>query len=493
MSDEQKPDPPGKRGRKTKLPPGAQAQDFYSILSQDKYMFVPTRRLWNRDAVVHALGSDTVQMIDSKRACHELTWAPGLPMIVQNRVILNGAWREHPGANTFNAYCPPDPIKGDPAKVKPWLDLGQFIFGDQVNHLIAWLAHRVQRPHVKINHCIVLGSLAHGIGKDTWLLGAQRGVGAWNWGSVPARAAFTQATANNTFLRSVILQISEAHDLGDKRFPFYDTTKDWMAAPPPTLNVQDKWILQHPIFNSVGVIITTNHLTDGLYLPWEDRRHYVAWSQRTALDFPADYWNRFWDWYENKGGLENVAAYLASYDLDLDGFDPKAPPPKTEAWHAIVAANREPAESDLRGVLADMTDDSFLDGPGGNKLPEAITLDTLRRWCAGVMDGDIEGDEDACKDLWSDLSDRKQRRRTAHRLERAGYSIANNPGGKGSDGLWRFAGKRCAIYVRSDITGRARYRAVRELMKREECRARLAQQREAKKAAAKVQAAGATQ
>ena len=40
------------------------------------------------------------------------------------------------------------------------------------------------------------------------------------------------------------------------------------------------------MFNCLGLIITTNHKTDGIYLPADDRRHYVAWSLRTKEDFP---------------------------------------------------------------------------------------------------------------------------------------------------------------------------------------------------------------
>jgi hypothetical protein len=34
------------------------------------------------------------------------------------------------------------------------------------------------------------------------------------------------------------------------------------------------------VFNCLGFIITTNYKTDGIYLPADDRRHYVAWSHR---------------------------------------------------------------------------------------------------------------------------------------------------------------------------------------------------------------------
>jgi hypothetical protein len=33
--------------------------------------------------------------------------------------------------------------------------------------------------------------------------------------------------------------------------------------------------------NVCNVVITTNHKLDGLYLPENDRRHFMAWSERT--------------------------------------------------------------------------------------------------------------------------------------------------------------------------------------------------------------------
>ena len=79
------------------------------------------------------------------------------------------------------------------------------------------------------------------------------------------------------------------------------------------------------MFNVLGSIITTNHKTDGLYLPPDDRRHYVAWSNHTKEDFAQTYWDELWNWYE-AGGFEHVAAYLT--ELDISSFNPKAPPPE---------------------------------------------------------------------------------------------------------------------------------------------------------------------
>ena len=68
--------------------------------------------------------------------------------------------------------------------------------------------------------------------------------------------------------------------------------------------------------NVVGVIITTNHKSNGIFLPPDDRRHYVAWSNFDKSQFDKAYWNKLWQWYE-AGGLEIVGRYLMNYDLGL--------------------------------------------------------------------------------------------------------------------------------------------------------------------------------
>jgi hypothetical protein len=114
------------------------------------------------------------------------------------------------------------------------------------------------------------------------------------------------------------------------------------------LRVDEKNLREHSIFNCVGVILTTNYKSNGIYLPPEDRRHFVAWSDCTPEDFAEGYWNRLWRWYDD-GGDRHVAAYLA--ELDISTFDLKAPPPKTEAFWAIVDANRAPEDAELADVL----------------------------------------------------------------------------------------------------------------------------------------------
>jgi hypothetical protein len=195
------------------------------------------------------------------------------------------------------------------------------------------------------NHAIVLGG-SQGIGKDTLLEPVKQAIGPWNFVEASPQQMLGRF---NGFLKSVILRVSEARDLGDvDRFKFYDHLKAYTAAPPDVLRVDEKHLREHSVLNVCGVIITTNHKTDGIYLPADDRRHFVAWSDLAKEDFTPAYWDDLWGWYA-AGGNCHVAAYLAG--LDLSAFNAKAPPPKTAAFWEIVDANRALEDAEIADTI----------------------------------------------------------------------------------------------------------------------------------------------
>jgi hypothetical protein len=115
-------------------------------------------------------------------------------------------------------------------------------------------------------------------------------------------------------------------------------------------------------FRCVDLAVTTNYKSDGIYLPSDDRRHFVAWSNLTKEDFTEGYWNDLWKWY-GKGGIEAVVDHLSKFDLSK--FDAKAPPPKTPAFWDIVDANRAPEDAELADALDAMS------------RPSATTVDRI--------------------------------------------------------------------------------------------------------------------
>ncbi|HUP25418.1 MAG TPA: hypothetical protein VNB06_21075, partial [Thermoanaerobaculia bacterium] len=200
--------------------------------------------------------------------------------------------------------------------------------------------------------------------------------------------------------------------------------------------VDEKHLREYPVPNVCGVIITSNHFLDGLFLPPDDRRHYVAWSERTKDDFEADYWTSLWRWYED-GGIANVAAFLLEYDLT--GFDAKAPPPKTAAFFDIVMAN-EPGEStDLRDAL-DAVDN-----------PAAVILDDLK----------AQAQSEAFH-RW--IQDPRTARQMPHRMSEVGYVPVRNDAAK--DGKWRCGDSRRVIYAQQDLTPRDRLAAAQARARR---------------------------
>jgi hypothetical protein len=298
---------------------------------------------------------------------------------------------------------------------------------------VTWFAHRVQRPGQKVNHALVLGG-AQGIGKDTILEPLKLGVGAWNCHEISPAQMLGRF---NGWAKSVIVRVSEARDLGDTdRFAFYDHSKAYIAAPPDVIRVDEKNLREHYVVNVMGVIITTNHKTDGIYLPDDDRRHFVAWSDCQKETFAEDYWRRLWAWYDG-GGQANVVSYLRG--LDIADFDPKAPPPKTAAFFAIVAAGQAPEDSELRDVV------DYI----GN--PDALTLEMLISGARAL----------GMNDLAEELTDRKGRRRIPHKLDRAGYVPVRNP--DANDGFWKTSGRRQAVYGRKTATVSDQIRAARSL------------------------------
>ena len=287
----------------------------------------------------------------------------------------------------------------------------------------------MQRPQEKTNHAIVLGGL-QGIGKDTLLEPVKAAVGPWNFIEISPTHLLGRF---NGFVKSVILRVSEARDLGDHdRFTLYDHLKTYTAAPPDVLRVDEKNVKEYSVWNTCGVVITTNHRTDSLYLPADDRRHYVAWSDLTKEDFTAMYWTDLWRWYQEEG-TRHVAAYLTAYDLS--GFDAKAPPPKTAAFWDIVDAGRAPEDAELADAL-DRLD-----------TPQAVTLDEI----AGPYPSEFSA--------W--LKDRKNARQIPHRLEAVGYVAVRNPSAK--DGLWRLEGRRQVVYARHDLSLRDRLEAAKNM------------------------------
>jgi hypothetical protein len=376
------------------------------------------------------------EWLAKNRSVEAMTWAPGEPEFIRGKLAVDGGWVEKDSATSLNLYRPPPDLElGDPTRATRWVEHWRAIYPDNADHIIAWLACRVQHPKEKINHALVLGG-APKIGKDTLLEAVVRTVGEWNFQNIKLNHL---AGKNNSFLKALIVRLNEARDVGEQgtvdRYRLYDHMKDLLAAPPNTIRVNEKYINEYFILNRSAMVITTNY-RDALYLPSDDRRHYVAFSERRGEEFPAAFWNEFWGWYED-GGFAHVAALL--YQHDLSGFDPKAEPPKTDAFRYMVSADLTSEYSDIADTI-----DRLKDADG--QRPDALTIAELI-----VVAPELK---------W--LRTLKMRRVMRRRLEDNGYAIVVNPDAK-TDNMWAIDGKRQAIYARAALNQTQRLIAARKL------------------------------
>jgi hypothetical protein len=411
--------------------------DFVSYLPSHSYLFLPTMQLWPAGSVDACVPWRLVDekrirpstVLDQDRPAHSMTWSPGDDTLIHGRVAIEGGWEQDPAATTINTYKPPIRREGVARKARRWVRHLELIYPQEHEHIADWLAFKVQRPGVKVNHALVLAG-SPGIGKDTILDPVRYAVGVANYKVVGPKALTGDF---NPHVKSVVLHVSEARDLGPTdRFALYESNKDLIAAPPATIRVNEKNLREHYVFNVLGVIFTTNHAVDGLYLPPDDRRHYVASSPVSKEQFAEDYWLEFWRWYA-QGGTWHVVAWLR--ERDVSGFDPGAPPKRTDAWRTMVQGGASSEDLDLQAAVEAM------------KHPAALTLEMLRAKANG--------------ELLEFLQSRDTRKAVKHRLAAIGYYPFSNPDSK--SGLWKLGGEYAQVYARNDVSRNDAFKAIDEI------------------------------
>jgi hypothetical protein len=170
---------------------------------------------------------------------------------------------------------------------------------------------------VKINHALVIAG-APRIGKDTLFEPLRLGVGAANFAETSPHTIMKAEW--NGYLCSVVLRVSEARDMGEvNRYALYEKMKTILAAPPPMHWIQTKYIPNYYAPNVTNTIITTNYGHDGLYLPPDDGRHYVADTEVRREDFPEGFFDDYWALSRRSGERGCLSARLRSVAVQPEG------------------------------------------------------------------------------------------------------------------------------------------------------------------------------
>ena len=134
---------------------GVSLDDFYAYMPMHCYIYAPSREMWPASSVNARIppipgpggkGVAASAWLDQHKSVEQMTWSPGLPMLVRDRLISEGGWIERSGVSCFNLYRAPTIEPGNAVDAGPWLEHVRKVFGTDAEHITAWLAHRVQHP-----------------------------------------------------------------------------------------------------------------------------------------------------------------------------------------------------------------------------------------------------------------------------------------------------------------------------------------------------------
>lgn len=257
---------------------------------------------------------------------------------------------EEDGVTYGNMYVPSGD-KGQPGAVTKWMDHFEKIgWGQYKNHILDWMAYTVQHPENKINHCLLLGG-GEGIGKDFLLYPLVRAMGR---NANVINGTDLTGQFNEYLMGTKYLHINET-ELGDHKEATMISSrlKPLAAAPPETLQINDKGVSRVSIRNIVNCSMTTNNLlpfkTEGV-----SRRFFAVWSHIKIRDSNyelkpewREYWRDRWEWMK-----ENYKACVYHLETrDVSQFNPYEAPPMTEFLQDIIQRSKPVAEQTIDALM----------------------------------------------------------------------------------------------------------------------------------------------
>jgi putative DNA primase/helicase len=346
------------------------------------FIYRPTRTQWIAsavDVVCSPVNEDgklvrASAYIQKHSHATSLTCDPALEEdFVKGWDCRDGERIECPGAALFNTYRKPTIELGDATQAGKFLFHCQKLFnksGD-CDRFLDFMAHRVQCPWEKPRFALLIAG-GQGVGKDTAIDFCCPAIGAWNVAPIDPGAL---DTAYNAYAAATLIRISETSNLHEmSKWALNERTKVLIAGNPDHTTINPKYGVQYTVKMYCGVVLTTNNLASGIYIPPDDRRYDVidcATFVEMGLEDETERRTYFEDLYEwfYKGGDRHIAAFL--HARDLSGFSPNS--------QRKTAAHRDVAQANLASDywLLDILDTYSIANGAGHTWPPWVRTDWI--------------------------------------------------------------------------------------------------------------------
>lgn len=254
-----------------------------------------------------------------------------------------------------------EPVEGD---ISVWWGLFCHLFPEETsrNNILDWMAHILQKPHIKINYALLIGGRTR-IGKDSVFQPLIQGVGIKNVNNI--KAEMLDEKYDDHFIGVKLAVLQEIHREGFRDAQAIENKlKVYLADPPYELVLRRLGATHVTQRNLIQILAFTNY-KDAIHVGSEGERYLCEWTDAKKLH-PSIY-KALYDWYEKENGGAKVIHFLLN--RDISHFEPKSDAPATRWRTEMISSGRSDLDYQVEDVLDRVRQQNELaDKTGGHKV-----------------------------------------------------------------------------------------------------------------------------
>lgn len=277
------------------------------------------------------------------------------------------------GRDGLNMYLPPN-IVHYPGDVSIFLQHMEKILPDANDRKIYldYMAHAIKFPGFKIQYAPMLQS-AEGIGKSAFFEIIAHATGRMYVYRPRAPELVSSGSKFNAWMRGKLAIMVDEIKI-DERRELIEILKPMITD--SEIEVQSKGVDQEMEDNLANWFFFSNY-KDAIPINKNGRRYSIFYSvlqsEQDILNAGMDkaYFDRFWSWLREDGGLEKLADWFFNYPIELGGLPVRAP--KTSSYAEALKISRSPVEV----VIEDAIDDNAT-GFRGNFVSVQAALNRIK-------------------------------------------------------------------------------------------------------------------
>ena len=265
----------------------------------------------------------------NRRSVDAVTWAPGRDVVTrcpEGKVAIN-TWR----------------TRSDKSPSDCWVEQSElftkhicFLFGDDSERFLDWLAHIIQRPGELPSFGFIHIAKSHGLGRN-WVAGVLARVLAGNVAASFDLVGMLNSGFNGRLSQCLLAIVDEICEGGTSEWRHSNAIRQIVTA--DRRHINPKYGRQHVEYNCCRWLLLSNH-TGALPLDDKDRRFFVVASDGEPRDL--NYYKKLYGAMESPSFIASVRQFLKV--RDISAFNPGERPPMNNAKLALISASKSEAD-----------------------------------------------------------------------------------------------------------------------------------------------------